>query len=167
MLKDDIHSIYLKLKLYYYRRIFRKMETKEKDSLTALETFCAEAIYGLGLPTLTEFADFINVSQPNAAYKIANLERKGFVKKIRSEEDGRVVLLQVTDKFIKLYGTSQRYSAILAKRIERRFSEEEIEVFHRIMQTLSEELMKEVNQYLVRRANLPKSVLKEHAQHTT
>jgi len=76
MLQDDIHSIYLKLKLYYYRRIFRKMDAKEDDSLTALETFCAEAIYGLGLPTLTEFAEFINVSQPNAAYKIANLEER-------------------------------------------------------------------------------------------
>lgn len=167
MLQDDIHSIYLKLKLYYYRRIFRKMDTHEEDSLTALETFCAEAIYGLGLPTLTEFADFINVSQPNAAYKIANLEKKGFIRKIRSDEDGRVVLLQVTEKFHDLYGTSQRYSSILAKRIERRFSEEEVETFRRVMHTLSEELMKEVNQYLVKRANLPKGILEEHEQQTT
>ena len=166
MLQDDIHSIYLKLKLYYYRRIFRKMDAKEDDSLTALETFCAEAIYGLGLPTLTEFAEFINVSQPNAAYKIANLEKKGFVRKIRSDEDGRVVLLQVTEKFIDVYGTSERNSAILTKRIKRRFTEEEVEVFHRIMHTLSEELMKEVNQYLVKRANLPKGVLDERANPT-
>jgi hypothetical protein len=107
-----------------------------------------------------------NVSQPNAAYKIANLEKKGFVRKIRSDEDGRVVLLQVTEKFIDLYGTSERYSAILTKRIKRRFTEEEVEVFHRIMHTLSEELMKEVNQYLVKRANLPKGVLDERANPT-
>ena len=163
MLQDDIHSIYLKLKLYYYRRIFRKMDTAADDSLTALETFCAEAIYGLGSPTLSEFAEFINVSQPNAAYKIANLEKKGFVRKLRSEEDGRVVFLQVTEKFLAFYGTSQRYASILVKPIQRRFTEEEVEIFHRVMHTLSEELMKEVNQYLVRRANLPKGVLDEHA----
>ena len=89
MLEDNLHDIYVKLKLYYYHRIFRKIPINEEDALTALEAFCAEAIYGLGNPTVTEFAHFINASQPNAAYKIANLEKKGYIKKSRSLEDGR------------------------------------------------------------------------------
>lgn len=155
MLKDNIHDIYLKLKLYYYRRIFRKIHSDEKDALTAIESFCAEAIYGLGYPTLGQFAEFINVSQPNAAYKIANLEKKGFVRKVKSEEDGRIVHLQVTEKFLDIYGSSERYAAILRKRIERRFPPEDVEKLNEILSVVSGELMKEINVYLAKTTPLP------------
>ncbi|HHX30891.1 MAG TPA: MarR family transcriptional regulator [Clostridiaceae bacterium] len=161
MLEDDLHNIYLKLKLYYYRRIFRKIAENEKDTLTALEAFCAEAIYGLGHPTLTEFANFINVSQPNAAYKVANLERKGYVKKTKSNEDGRIVRISITDKFLQLYGTSERYVSILAKRLERKYSKEELDQFSAIMRSISEDMMTEVNKYLKNRAELPQGVMPE------
>ncbi len=161
MLEDDLHNIYLKLKLYYYRRIFRKIAENEKDTLTALEAFCAEAIYGLGHPTLTEFANFINVSQPNAAYKIANLERKGYVQKTKSSEDGRIVRISITDKFLQLYGTSERYVSILAKRLERKYSKEELDQFSSIMRSISEDMMIEVNKYLKNRAELPQGVMPE------
>ena len=149
MLEDDLHNIYLKLKLYYYRRIFRKIAENEKDTLTALEAFCAEAIYGLGHPTLTEFANFINVSQPNAAYKVANLERKGFVRRIKSTEDLRVSYLEVTDKYMDIYGSGdRRYAGIIARRIARRFPEEDVDKLNEILTVVSEELMREINRYL-------------------
>ncbi|MDD4323657.1 MAG: MarR family transcriptional regulator [Eubacteriales bacterium] len=161
MLEDNLHDIYLKLKLYYYRRIFRKISDSEADSLTALEAFCAEAIYGLGHPTLTEFANFINVSQPNAAYKVANLEKKGYVKKTKSSEDGRIVHLSVTDKFLQIYGTSERYVSILTKRLKRKYSEEEIEKFSEIMADISDNMMTEVNRYLRHKAELPEGTIPE------
>ncbi len=159
MLQDKIHSIYLKMKLYYYRRIFRRIDARAEDSLTALEIFCAEAISGLGSPTLTEFAHFINVSQPNAAYKIANLEKKGYVDKIKSEEDGRIVHLVVTDKFKQIYGSSERYASILGRRLERRYSQEQIALFSEMLETLSDDMMKEVNYYLRHKADLPSGVM--------
>lgn len=159
MLADDLHNVYLKLKLYYYLRIFRKMTGVEEDALTALEVFCAEAIYGLGQPTLTEFAHFINVSQPNAAYKVANLEKKGYVEKVRSREDGRIVRLRITDKFLQLYGTSERYVAILARRMERQYSKEDIEHFSSMMRSLSDNMMVELNKYLKHEADLPPRII--------
>ncbi|MDO5737802.1 MAG: MarR family transcriptional regulator [Eubacteriales bacterium] len=148
MLHASIYAIYNKFKLYYYRRIFRKLESGDEDALTAIETFCAEAIYGLGRPNLTELARFINVSQPNAAYKVRCLEKKGYVRRVPSQEDGRIVHLEVTDKFVKLYGSSERYSKILAKRIKRRFPEEDVNKLEEMLSIVSEELMKEVNIYL-------------------
>ena len=148
MLYEDIRAIYTKFKLYYYRRIFRKLDTGAKDALTAIETFCAEAIYGLGRPNLTEFAKFNNVSQPNAAYKIRSLEKKGYVRRVRSEADCRVVHLEVTEKFMKLYGSSERYAKVLAKRIQRRFPEEDIQKLEEMLGIISNELMREVNIYL-------------------
>ena len=159
VLADDLHNIYLKLKLYYYLRIFRKMTDNPEEALTALEVFCAEAIYGLGNPTLTEFAHFINVSQPNAAYKVANLEKKGYVEKTRSTRDGRMVRLRITDKFLQVYGTSERYVSILAKRIERKYPPEEVEHFSAMMREISEDMMRELNQYLHHRADLPEGVV--------
>lgn len=159
MLEDNLHDIYLKLKLYYYRRIFRKISDSKADSLTALEAFCAEAIYGLGYPTLTEFANFINVSQPNAAYKVSNLEKKGYVKKTKSSEDGRIVHLSVTDKFLQIYGTSERYVSILTKRLMRKYPEEDIEKFSEIMQDISDNMMTEVNRYLRHKAELPEGTI--------
>ncbi|NLC25294.1 MAG: MarR family transcriptional regulator [Fastidiosipila sp.] len=161
MLEDNLHDIYLKLKLYYYRRIFRKISDSEADSLTALEAFCAEAIYGLGQPTLTEFANFINVSQPNAAYKVANLEKKGYVEKTKSSEDGRIVHLSVTPKFLQIYGTSERYVSILAKRLTRKYSEADIERFSEIMRDISDNMMTEVNRYLRNKAELPEGTITE------
>lgn len=161
MLEDNLHDIYVKLKLYYYHRIFRKIPVNEEDSLTALEAFCAEAIYGLGNPTVTEFAHFINASQPNAAYKIANLEKKGYIKKSRSLEDGRIIRLSVTEKFLQIYGTSERYVSILAKRMAKHFSPEEIEKFSDMMKLISDEMMTEVNKYLLSKADLPKEIIPE------
>lgn len=161
MLEENLHKLYVKLKLYYYRRIFRKISENEDDALTALEAFSAEAIYGLGSPTLSEFANFINVSQPNAAYKVANLEKKGYVKKSRSSEDGRIINLSVTDKFLQIYGSSERYVSILAKRLERRYSEEELAKFSEIMGVISDEMMKEINKYLRQKADLPEGVMPE------
>ncbi|MDO5734443.1 MAG: MarR family transcriptional regulator [Eubacteriales bacterium] len=155
MLQDDIYRIYAKLKLYYYRRIFRKLDSREEDALTAIETFCAEAIYGLGRPNVTQFAEFVNVSQPNAAYKISSLEKKGYIRRIKSPEDGRIVLLEVTEKFLSLYGSSERYAKVLAERIRERFSPEDVEKFEHILEVISTELMQEVNDYLINEANLP------------
>ena len=159
MLEDNLHDIYLKLKLYYYRRIFRKISDREADSLTALEAFCAEAIYALGQPTLTEFANFINVSQPSAAYKVANLERKAYEKKAKNSEDGRLVHLCVTDKFLQIYGSSERYVSILANRMKRKYTEEDLEKFSAIMQDISDNMMTEVNKYLRNKAELPEGTI--------
>ena len=159
MMQDDIYAIYMKLKLYYYRRIFRRMSNLGEDSLTALETLTAEAIYGLGRPTLTEFAEFINISTPNANYRIASLEKKGYVKKTRSETDGRVSYLEVTDKYLAYYGSSRKYSQIIARRIERRFPEEDVAKLEEILNVVSEELMREVNRYLSRSAHVNEDML--------
>ena len=44
-----------------------------------------ETIQALGSPTINEFASFMRISPPNAAYKINSLIRKGYIQKIQSE----------------------------------------------------------------------------------
>lgn len=40
-------------------------------------------------PTVNEFASFVQISPPNAAYKVNSLIRKGYLKKVQSQEDKR------------------------------------------------------------------------------
>ena len=76
MLKDAFFNVYTKFKLHFYQEIFSRFQDREA-SLTTVETFCMEAIQALGSPTVNEFATFMRISPPNAAYKVNSLIKKG------------------------------------------------------------------------------------------
>ena len=92
MLKEAFFEVYTKFKLHFYQEIFRRFQDREA-SLTTVETFCMETIQALGTPTINEFASFMRISPPNAAYKVNSLIRKGYIDKVRSPEDQRIRLL--------------------------------------------------------------------------
>ena len=72
MLEQRFQDVYTKFKLHFYREIFERFQSREA-SLTTVETFCMEAIQALRLPTINEFASFMKISPPNAAYKVCLL----------------------------------------------------------------------------------------------
>ena len=143
MFEKAFSDIYLKVKLNFYRNIFSRFEEREA-SLTAVETFCVEVIHALDRPTISQFSDFIMISQANAAYKIQSLIKKGYVKKIQSEDDKREFRLAVTEKFERYSIISQRYLVEVSKRIHRRFPKEHLEIFEEIMNVINNELMPEI-----------------------
>lgn len=143
MLEILFAEVYMKFKLNFYRKIFSRFETREA-SLTAVETFCVEVIHALDNPTIKEFANFVMISQANAAYKVQSLIKKGYVVKQRSEEDRREFTLSVTDKFFHYYGQSSEYMSEVMKRMRDRFSESELKTLENILGTISNELMPEI-----------------------
>lgn len=80
MLDRAFDRVYTKFKLHFYRAVFARFQNREA-SLTTVESFCMEIINALGHPTINEFSSFVNISPPNAAYKINNLIQKGYVTK--------------------------------------------------------------------------------------
>lgn len=144
MLDKSLSDIYLKIKLNFYRNIFSRFEEREA-SLTAVETFCVEVIHALGEPTISQFSEFVMISQANATYKIQSLIKKGYVKKVRSEDDRREFRLAVTDKFDRYYTISQRYLIEVSKRINKRFPKEKLEEFEEMMAIINDELMPEID----------------------
>ena len=86
MLKNAFFDVYNKFKLHFYQEIFRRFQDREA-SLTTVETFAMETIQALGRPTINEFATFMRISPPNAAYKINSLVKKGYIRKVQSPED--------------------------------------------------------------------------------
>ena len=106
--QNPLHEVYSKFRVYYYRDVFRRIQSREL-SLTTTEAYCIEVIGALGTPTINEFADFIDISAPNATYKVSSLIKKGYLKKVQSGTDKREFILQVTDKYYKYWNINQKY----------------------------------------------------------
>ena len=143
MLKDAFFTVYTKFKLHFYQEIFRRFQSREA-SRTTKETSCMESIQALGSPTVNEFATFMCISTPNAAYKVNSLVEKGYIRKIRSEKDRREYHLEVTQKYLDYYNISTSYIAQVMERIVERFPPEECAKLEEMLEIVSRELMPEI-----------------------
>ena len=143
MLKQSFFEVFTKFKLHFYQEIFQRFQDREA-SLTTVETFCMETIQALGAPTVNEFAAFMRISSPNAAYKVNSLIRKGYLRKRQSPEDRREYHLEVTQKYTDYYDISTSYLTEVMDRITNRFSTEECAQLDKVLQIISRELMPEV-----------------------
>ena len=148
----DFKTIYTKFKLHFYREIFGSWTSREA-TMTTVETFCMEVIYAMERPTINECAKFIKISQPNAAYKVNNLIRKGFLRKVRSQKDKREYFLEATDKYIDYLDIENSYMHKVLERLESRFTKEQLEELDNMLKIISNELMPEVPDFQHRKQN--------------
>lgn len=143
MIEEAFIKVYTKFKLHFYKSLFEKIQQRE-TSLTTVETYCIEIIHAMGTPTIGEFASFIQISSPNAAYKVNSLIKKGYVRKVQSEDDKREYYLEVTDKYYEYYNMNSVYVKKVTERMRERFTEEELKVLEKILTIMSSDLMPEV-----------------------
>lgn len=143
MLDQAFQQVYTKFKLHFYQQVFSKFENREA-TLTTVESFCMEVIMALGHPTIAEFSNMMNLSTPNAAYKINNLVKKGYVKKIQSTTDKREYHLYPTRKYVDYYSISYAYLQKVVDRAKQRFSPDELQKLEEMLSIVSSELMPEI-----------------------
>lgn len=143
MLNKLFNDVYDKFKLSFYKSIFKGFEDREA-SLSSTEVFCVEVINALGMPTITELAEFMEISGPNMAYRIANLTKKGYVNKIQSKNDKREYFLEVSDKFYNYYDVRTQYISTVLDRVMEKFPKQDIDVLTEILSVMSNELMPEI-----------------------
>lgn len=143
MLEESFGQVYTKFKLRFYQAVFSRFQDREA-SLTAVETFCMEIILALKEPTINEFASFVQISSPNAAYKVNSLIQKGYVEKIRSSHDRREYHLRPTQKYMDYYNVSASYLQQVMDRVKNRFTGEETALLDRMLTIIGDELMPEV-----------------------
>ena len=142
MLEKSFMEVYDKFKLQFYRQVFALV--RERDgSLSAMEAFSLEVIKMLHEPTVGQFADFLNISQSNATYKVNNLIRKGYLERQNSSVDRREYHLVLSDKFYSYAGLLSSYEVTVMQRIKERFPMEDVERFGSMLKVISEELMPE------------------------
>lgn len=136
MLEKEFEKLYYKFRNNYCKNLFSSVN--DKDRLSPTESYCVEVIFLLNRPTVRQFANYVNISQPNATYRISNLIEKGYVRKVLSLEDRREYFLEVTDKFSKNYGMNASYNAELMAAIRENFSKEEIDTMEKLLKKLND-----------------------------
>ena len=144
MLRNAFNAVYTKFKIHFYREVLALFESRDAG-LTRVEVFCMEAILALGRPTVNEFAAFMRISSPNAAYKVNSLIKKGYVRKVQSESDRREFHLEVTEAYLTAYNSSLGYMGQVVQRISERFSPEDCRKLTEMLEIISSELMPEVD----------------------
>ena len=144
MLEKNFLEVYDKLKLQFYRKVFELVRERE-GSLTAMEAFSLELIKMLNQPTVGKFADFLNISQSNATYKVNSLIKKGYLERENSITDRREYHLVLSEKFYNYAELLSAYETEVTKRMIRRFSREDIEKFDEMLEIISNELLPECN----------------------
>jgi DNA-binding MarR family transcriptional regulator len=141
MLEKEFEKLYFKFRNKYCENLFSSV-TEDKQSLSPTESYCVEAIFLLKRPTVHQFANYVNISQPNATYRINNLINKGYIRKVLSEEDRREYFLEVTDKFSKNYGVNSSFNSELMNGIRNKFTKDEIIMLENLIKKVNE-IMKE------------------------
>ncbi len=135
LLSQKIEDLYNQFRLSNYRSMFGRI--REKDgSLSATEAYAVDVIYLLGNPTITQLAETLGISQPNATYKVNNLAAKGYVVKSASEDDRRECRLQLGPKFYHYYADANHFIDQAADNLKEKFSPEELETFTAVLDEL-------------------------------
>lgn len=136
LLEEGFEKFYLILRKNYYNRVAAEVGTK-KHSLTATECFCLEIILLMDAPNISAFAGFLNISLPNATYRVKNLIKKGYITKTISDEDRREARLEVTDKYRNFYGMKNPGIHKIIQTVEDNFSEEELQTLVRMLDRIN------------------------------
>ncbi len=137
MLTSAITDLFKRFRLMYYRQLFGRI--RERDgSLSATEAYTVDVIFLLGSPTITQLAETLGISQPNATYKVNNLVAKGYVAKTVSDGDKREIRLSVCDRFYRYYGDLDHFSDKAVAALESEYSAEELDMFQRMLRSLGE-----------------------------
>lgn len=124
MIEEKFDFIYKAFRMNLYRHVFSILGQRD-STLSASDFFSVEIIYLMGNPTITEFANALCISQPNATYRVKSLIDKGYVVKSGTDKKN-TFRLSVTEKFNKYYHEDMGYGKFIFKMLEKQFSEDEL-----------------------------------------
>ena len=143
--EQNFLDIYNKMRLLFFHDIFGVIRERE-GSLSAMEAFSVEVIEILGEPTIGQFADFLNISQSNATYKVNSLIKKGYIEKQNSTVDRREYHLILSKKYYNYRALMGAYIDKLIDRIGEGFSDDELEQFNTFLDTINNKMMPEYDE---------------------
>ena len=139
MLQDVLHNIYNKHRLSF-SQAGENSDGKGQD-LTSVEKSSMETISVIGRPTVAQFARAVHISAPNAAYRVASLVKKGYLKKTQSKRDQRTYFLVPTARYEKYISSNESYIQELSEKVRERFSQEDYDKLVEMLTIIDEELM--------------------------
>ncbi len=93
--------------------------------------------------TVSTLAETLRISRSAATLKVGELEKLGLVRKTRSETDRRVSYLSLTELVTRRLAAYDRPFERAGRLVEERFTPAEIETFCAILNTFTDEYIKD------------------------
>ena len=147
---DDFSSALNSILVEVYHNILRVEELSlRKDSkvnLSINEMHLIEAVGsadGTGI-TISELAEKLKIRRPSATVAVNKLEKKGYVRKVDCENDGRVVRVYLTPEGKKIDAYHKYYHRNMVKEISDEFTDEEKICFMKAVRKLNEYFKKSI-----------------------
>lgn len=147
-MNDNIlEEIVRKTKLHFYRSVFREFEDSNR-SLSIMETMLLEVIDYLEKPTINDLVNFLHISQPNMSYKVNVLEKKGYVRKVKSNKDQRFLHVVLTEKYLSYKQKKKEFTKNAMTRAEKKLNQKEIENLYYSLYLVDGVLGEKLEEYL-------------------
>lgn len=96
-------------------------------NLSVTQIHYLDAIRHLEAPKISELAGHFKVTKPTATIALERLERKGFIRKVSSSEDGRVSYVHLTSKGLKISELHDQIHQGYAEYFEKALAKEELD----------------------------------------
>ena len=120
-----------------YRSILRVEENilkrSDQTDLSISEIHMLEAV-GKGKDrrrTISELAEVLNITLPSVTVAINQLMKKGYVEKVRGEEDGRIVYVSLTRQGRRIDSAHRYFHESMVRSIIRDMTESEMQALYK------------------------------------
>ncbi len=108
------------------------------DDVSVNETHTVDAI-GMYVPkTMSNVAEKLDITMGTLTVAINHLVKKGYVNKVKNEEDKRVFMLSLTEKGRELYKAHQKFHFELVKSLVLNLSDYEADMFIEALSSLNQ-----------------------------
>ncbi len=115
----------------------RAIRTEEYENMTTNDMHVIEAIGMDGAKNMTSVAKALEVTTGTLTIAVNSLVKKGYVNRIRSEEDRRVVLISLSDKGKKAFLHHQKFHEQMISDVLQELTEEEQQVLEKALTKLN------------------------------
>lgn len=137
--KGDVASglvqYYLKHALVELRVVSR--DVFDESQLEYYDTLYLSAISQAGRTTVSDLATSLGVTKPTVSVRVNKLVDEGYVTKVRSEEDGRVFWLTLSDKMKVAYSDEMRIAMAVEQELDDKYTPQEMERFAEMLRDAS------------------------------
>lgn len=113
-----------------------------------METMLLEVIDYLEKPTINDLVNFLHISQPNMSYKVNVLEKKGYVRKVKSNKDQRFLHVVLTEDYLSYKQKKNEFTKDAMTRAEEKLGEKEIENLYHSLYLVDGVLGEKLEEYL-------------------
>lgn len=115
----------------------RAIRTEEYKDVTTNDMHVIEAIGMEGAKNMTSVARSLEVTTGTLTISVNSLVKKGYVDRIRSEEDRRVVLISLSEKGKKAYLHHRRFHEQMIDSVVNELTEEEQRILEKALTKLN------------------------------